>query len=207
MAGRAPMAAARMERWCVCSPTMLSNSLSLQEHPTFIKLTLQVRTAVSARSVLAVCAALTTLLFALIAGTVEIDDNHAGVLLGVTAAFGALVVLPWWYLIWNTYGKEHLLITTKSITHQLDHGFVLLRPKTHLHRELLVDLDLRDPGAPRSMGSLVFARLNERTGIPEEIMRTTILLRSEDLSSIRAAIARLYEGADLITPPPPPSLN
>lgn len=116
---------------------MLSNSLSIHEQPSFIQLTLRVRAAPAGRWVLAGLCVLSTLLFAFIASSVEVNANMGAVILGISIALVLLVVIPWWYLIWNTYGKEHLLITTKSITHQVDHGFALFRPKTHLHRELL----------------------------------------------------------------------
>lgn len=69
------------------------------------------------------------------------------------------------------------------------------------------DLALRDPAIPDSMGTLVFSRLNEQTGLSEEMVRTTVLLHQKDLTLIRAAIERLYERANASAPVPPPSLN
>jgi hypothetical protein len=57
------------------------------------------------------------------------------------------------------------------------------------------------------MGTLVFSRLNEQTGLSEEMVRTTVLLHQKDLTLIRAAIERLYERANASAPVPPPSLN
>ncbi|MBP6392296.1 MAG: hypothetical protein KA175_07345 [Flavobacteriales bacterium] len=173
---------------------MLQNTMRLQEHPEFVSVTLHVNAVRAGLVILGIGCGLGALVFIAIVLNTDTTKNPIA-LVGFAFAFFVLVLLPLRYLLWNLYGEEHIIVTTRSVTHQLSYGIYRTKPRTSIHEKLGVDLHAVDISTPTSRGTMVLSTFDNTTGLPTTILETSILLTKDELLAISTAIGRLYESA------------
>lgn len=99
------------------------------------------------------------------------------------------------YYLWNLYGKESIIINTKSISWQYDYGFVQTNLETFKYHILgtgFEKLGQRDNGD--ELGRLIFYNYREEDNLPEVIHSTTILLTKEEIEILDEKIISLFAG-------------
>ncbi len=127
-----------------------------------------------------------------------IEQNEAGkMFIPVILLFGAFIYLPWRYWFWNFYGKEHIIINTKTISLINDYGIIRTNPKTIPHFQLATNYEFVREINEKPYGRLHFISYNPETNLPEEVYQTTILLVKDDLDKIRDNITLVFENEQL----------
>ncbi|MEE9408467.1 MAG: hypothetical protein V3V28_10390 [Polaribacter sp.] len=108
--------------------------------------------------------------------------------------FGFLVFFfPVRYLLWNIYGKENLIINTKTLSHYNDYGIFKTNLKTHAHQRLGTSFEHIRTTDNIKLGKLLFVKHNDENNLPEYLYETTVLLNSENIKMIDNEISRLYD--------------
>lgn len=111
---------------------------------------------------------------------------------GVIAFLIAIVFycyFPLRYLLWNIYGKEHVLITTKSLSFWREYGFFRTRETNYLHKKMHLNFQT----VIEQTGLLQFLSVDEKTGMLNPIFQTTVLIEEEMIAALEIEIAKLYE--------------
>ena len=104
------------------------------------------------------------------------------------------------YTLWNWFGKEHLIINTKSVSTQLDYGWYRTNLKTMNFSRLGLSSEIIQKTDEQSFGKIYFFNYREEDNLPEEIYQTAILLPEQQLEEIKDLIWLLFE-------PVTPTLN
>lgn len=108
--------------------------------------------------------------------------------------FGILVfVFPVRYLLWNLFGKENLIINTKSISYSRDFGIYKTNLKTLNYKRLGTGFENTRTFENIKYGNLVFVKYNDENDLPEQIYSTSVVLNFESLEKIDQEISKIYE--------------
>ena len=121
------------------------------------------------------------------------DDNLKDYVFPITIFAILIIVFPVRYLIWNLYGKEHLIINTKSISHNFDYGIYQTNLKTIKHDKLASGFELVRKEGEVEKGNLVFYDYRKEDNLPIQIYQTSVLLDKEKVNMIDAEIRQIYE--------------
>lgn len=106
-----------------------------------------------------------------------------GVLL--TALFG-------WLTLWYGFGKEKLIITSKSISYQYHYGFYSTKIESQpLRRALNISLAPSRERNGLEYFNVIFETYNENNA-PEEIYRTSLAINRAEFAVLKRAIRTLY---------------
>jgi len=171
---------------------MLDNKLKLNTDGTNVYATLYVKARRPGLIILTVINLLLISLVIFFASTVQLDQNPSVIF--PLIIFGLLIIVfPLRYLLWNSYGKEQLIITKKSLSFSYDYGLFQTNLKTFEHNRLGLAFEEVRKSDCQSIGRLMFIRYDEKTDLPETIYQTTILLSMEHLEEIEVAIGDLYQ--------------
>lgn len=103
-----------------------------------------------------------------------------------------LIAFPVRYLIWNCYGKEFLILNTKSLSYYYSYRFLETNVNTKLINDLSIAIETVKENEDGKYGRLVFYNVNETTNLQEFIFQTSVLLKYEDLEQIRKEIFDLF---------------
>ena len=108
--------------------------------------------------------------------------------------FGIMVfAFPVRYLLWNLFGKENLIINTKSISYNREYGIFISNLKTLNHNRLATAFEWSRTFDNIEYGNIIFEKLNDKTDLPEHLYTTSIALTIEDIKIIENEISKLYE--------------
>lgn len=97
----------------------------------------------------------------------------------ILAIFSLLYIFPIKYLLWNLFGKEHLIINTKSISHSFDYGFIKTNLSTQPVNRLETYYQQRMSDETNEFGQLVFYNYRQDNNLPELIYTTNALLKKK----------------------------
>jgi hypothetical protein len=108
--------------------------------------------------------------------------------------FGIIVfVFPFRYLLWNLFGKENLIISTKSLSYYRDYGVYRTNLKTLNHNRLGTGFECSRTYDNVKYGNLVFEKYNDETDVPEHLYTTSVVLNFESIEKIDKEISKIYE--------------
>jgi len=125
-------------------------------------------------------------------GLIILGIGIADWLLGLIAMSAVWLSFCGWFTLWNMFGKEMVIINTKSLSFQHTYGFYVTPLETHrINRALNISLvpALQQEGKPRY--NLVFESFNDND-LPEELYRTALSVSDEELEHLKRMIRRLY---------------
>ena len=89
--------------------------------------------------------------------------------------------LPIAYLVWNIYGKEEIIINTKSVSWSYNYGFIKTNLNTVKFDRLATRYErIRDENE-KELGRLIFYNYRNEDNLPEVIHQTTVLVTKEDI--------------------------
>lgn len=107
--------------------------------------------------------------------------------------FGILVfVFPVRYLLWNLFGKENIIINTKSLSYNKDFGLYKTNLKTLKHNRLATGFEWIRTFENIEYGNIVFEKFNEENDLPESLYTTSVALDKESIKQIDEEISKLY---------------
>ena len=102
------------------------------------------------------------------------------------------LVIPIRYLIWNLYGKENLIINSKTISYNYDYGFIRTNLKTIPFYHLGAGIELYKENKGIQEGKLILYNFRAQDNLPEIIHETTVLVNLEDVKEIDIEISKLF---------------
>jgi hypothetical protein len=130
--------------------------------------------------------------FILIVSTFE--KNEIGkLILPTLILFILFIFLPIRYLLWNLFGKENLIVNTKTISYWYDYGFIRTNLKTIKYDRLATDFLSNRKENEKEFGNLIFYNYNKDTNLPELIHQTSVYIELEKLKEIDLLIQNIFE--------------
>lgn len=103
------------------------------------------------------------------------------------------VGLPVIYLLWNLYGKETLIVNTKSISWAYDFGFFKTNLKTVKYNRLGTGYEKVRGEEGDEVGRLILLNFREDDNLPEVIHQTTVLLNRKEIQEFDNEISYIFE--------------
>ncbi|MGJ5643412.1 hypothetical protein [Formosa sp. S-31] len=170
----------------------MRNEYEINSDGINIYLTLFVKSHPIAKTLLSIIV-LTLIVFLIyIASTLSIKDEPKSVF-GIII-FGIFIFfIPFRYLLWNLFGKENLIINTKSLSYNRDFGIYKTNLKTEYHERLSLGFEHTRTFENIEYGNLIFNTYNEKSDLPELLYSTSINLDLKKINEIENEIEKLYD--------------
>ncbi len=170
----------------------MKNSITIDNDGLNIYATLTVKANPIGKVVLGIIVLLLTalLLFA-ITNLPQKDAGQFALPLIILAAF--ILIVPFRYLIWNMFGKEKLLINTKSLSYSYEYGFATTGYKTIKFDSLGSGFEFVRRMKTTDLGKLLFYNYDKDTGLPILIYQTSVLVSESELGELDNEISSLFE--------------
>ncbi len=102
------------------------------------------------------------------------------------------VGLPFKYLLWNLYGKEELIVNSKSISWAYNYGFFKTNLKTVNYDRLGTGYERVRGENEEEVGRLVFYNYRGEDNVPELIHQTTVLLGKDEIEEFDNQISNVF---------------
>jgi hypothetical protein len=131
-----------------------------------------------------------SILYFLLSQATSEDVKSLSIPVGIIISL--LIYFPGRYLLWNIFGKETIIITTKSITSWYDYGFFQTNAETILFNQLGTEFTAEQGREDAMLGTFHFSDKNDITGLFEHIYSSTVLISIGDLSQLDILIAELF---------------
>jgi hypothetical protein len=113
-------------------------------------------------------------------------------LLGLLAMAALWLIFFGWITLWNFFGKELVIINTKSLSYQHTYGFYITPLETKkINRAMNISLLPAGETKGTPHYNLVFESFNEND-LPEELYRTALPISEDELTLLKKYIRRLY---------------
>jgi hypothetical protein len=113
-------------------------------------------------------------------------------LLGLLIAAVLWLILFGWLCLWNLFGKELLIINSKSLSYQHTYGFYVTPLETkRIYRAMNISLVPALEKQGKLLYHLVFESFNHND-LPEELYRTALPISSDELETLKKYIRRSY---------------
>ena len=127
----------------------------------------------------------------LIISTIE-KEEIADLLFPIIIITTLIIIFPIRYLIWNTVGKETLIVNTKSISYKYDYGVIQTNLKTIPFTKLGFGYEFVREYDGIEKGRLVFYNYREQDDLPEVIHQTSIIVDKAEIEKIESEISNLF---------------
>jgi len=127
----------------------------------------------------------------LVISTIEKDEIKNAVF-PIIIISALIIIFPLRYLIWNFFGRETLIVNTKTISYNYDYGVMQTNLKTIPHSNLGFGYEFVREYDGIEKGRLIFYNYREKDNLPEVIHQTTILASKTDIEKIQSEISNLY---------------
>lgn len=103
-----------------------------------------------------------------------------------------LMSLFGWLTLWYGFGKEKLIITSKSISYQYQYGFYTTKMESQpLRRALNISLAPSRERNGLEYFNVIFETYNQQN-VPEEIYRTSLAINRAEFAILKRSIRSLY---------------
>lgn len=107
--------------------------------------------------------------------------------------FILFIFLPIRFLAWNLFGKESLIVNTKTISYCYDYGIIRTNLKTIHYDRLGTGFLSNRKDNEKEFGNLIFYNYNKDNNLPEVIHQTSVLIELEKLKEIDLLIQIIFE--------------
>lgn len=170
----------------------MNNTIEIVSDGANVYCTLSVKANIKGKIILGACVIFLVILHITLFSSLTQEELKEFIL--PLFIFGALIIIfPVRYFIWNLYGKEHLIINTKSVSHRYDYGLVSTSLKTHVYNRLGTGYELVRQINQIEHGRLIFYTYNDENGLQELLFQTSVLINLEELIELDQAIDSLFE--------------
>jgi hypothetical protein len=113
-------------------------------------------------------------------------------LLGLFVIGVLLLMLFGWFTLWFGYGKEKLVINTKSISYQYQYGFYHTKLETRpIKKALNISLAPARDRNGLEYFNLIFETYN-KYDVPEEIYRSALAITRAEFAILKRSVRTLY---------------
>jgi len=120
------------------------------------------------------------------------DDEVLSMIIPILIILTLFIGLPVKYLLWNLYGKEELIVNTKSISWSYDYGFFRTNIKTVKYNRLGTGYEKIRGQNEEEVGKLIFYNFREEDNLPEFIHQTTVLLNKSEIEEFNNQISNIF---------------
>lgn len=131
---------------------------------------------------------LTTLMFFLFS-KIEMELDSKLIIVLITLV---LYSIPVKYFLWNFWGKENLIINTKSLSYSFDYGIIKPNIRTKNFDKLELYYDLGQIDYQQEGGHLLFYNYRNDNHLPELLYKTNVILLRIEIEEITKKINELY---------------
>ena len=125
------------------------------------------------------------------------SDTPGGAAFGLIIFLILYIVLPLRLTIWNLFGKEHLIINTKTFSYQHDYGIILTNLKTQKIDLIGLGLNVIGQINDEDYGKLDISNFDKETDIPQLIYESSIYLTKSNFDTIIDNIKKIYENVEV----------
>ena len=138
-----------------------------------------------------------TAVVSIILGIIVISNSTSNSLISqlgfVFLLYGIIAIFPMFRtLLWNLYGEEIIVFSTKSIVRKLNYGIFNLNPKTYVYdQRLKFDIDILREEKGVKEGVLNFYGYDENNQ-PIHIFRTIAYMKEEDCKEIISKMQLIF---------------
>lgn len=105
-------------------------------------------------------------------------------------------LFPFKYAWWNVFGKEILIINSKSISYQYNFGIIQSRLISKPYKDLTINFQNLILMNTNYFGKLYFIEENEKTGLKKVLHQTSIYISEEQFDSLSDEIFKMQTSAD-----------
>jgi len=127
------------------------------------------------------------------AATLTDEEEIGKLIIPLLIILTLIIAFPVRYLIWNIYGKENLVVNTKTISYNYDYGIIKTNIKTINFHRLGTGIETVQKENGIEKGHLIFYNYREADNLPEVIHETTILIETEKIHELDMAIRTIFE--------------
>lgn len=122
------------------------------------------------------------------------EEDIGKMLLPLLFMIVIFIFLPWRYWFWNMFGKEYIIINTKTITHYYDFGIIQTSPKTVHHFQLSITNEFVKTISDEEYGKIHFISHDSNTDLPEQVFQTSVLMSKKNILKICDKVAEIHDG-------------
>jgi len=155
--------------------------------------TFQVNANKKGKLILGICLIILIVFVIALFSTVESEEIGGMLIPGLIITI-FLIGLPSKYLLWNIYGKEELIVSSKSISWSYDYGILKTNLKTLKFNRLGIGFEKVNSINDKELGKLLLFNYNEENNLPELIHETTVLISLDELKKFESKINEVFAG-------------
>lgn len=169
----------------------MTNSLSLNTDGINVYATLEVRAKRVGIIVLSIMISAVIAVLIAMTNYTEPEDMGSIIVPFLAVAFFG-VGIPMKYLLWNLFGRETLVVSTKAISYQHDYGLFKTNLKTETFDKLGLNFEKVNDNDGVEKGKLVLVKYSAENHLPEHLYSTTVLLTVGQITQIEESILELF---------------
>lgn len=169
----------------------MENTIKIKSDGINVYAELRVRANLTGKIILTLMILLVIIFFAFVFSNINAEEMGPS-FLGIVIIAVFFIGLPSKFLFWNLFGKEYLIVNTKSVSYQYDYG--LFRTKLHTlpYTRLGTGFTMYPTNDERVKGHLLFYNYRADNDLPEVIHQTTVLVEKEHIKELDNEIFGLF---------------
>jgi energy-coupling factor transporter transmembrane protein EcfT len=153
--------------------------------------TFQVKANPVGKVVLSLMILILITVYIFVVSTITKNDLRA-MLFPMILVFVLILLFPVRYLLWNLFGKETLIVNTKTISYRYDYGILRTNLKTISFDGLGTGFHVVRKENTMEYGKMLFYNYRKEDNVPQLIHQTSVLLDTIDCNEINLEISSLF---------------
>lgn len=153
--------------------------------------TLSVKANITGKIIVAIMILTLLTIYAFIASTIT-KEHLRDMLFPLILMLALILYFPVRYLLWNLFGKETLIVNTKTVSYSYDYGILKTNLKTIHFDKLATGFQFIKEQNKIKTGNLVFYNYGTEDNLPEIIHQTSVLFEEIDILEIDMEISKIF---------------
>jgi hypothetical protein len=170
----------------------MDNIISIKSDGINVYAELRVKANLIGKVILSIMVSFLIIFFIFIFSNLNAEEVGPSIL-GIFLIAIFSVGIPAKFLFWNLFGKEYLIVNTKSISYHYDYGIFRTKLKTIKYHRLGTGFEKHKTHDNITKGYLVFYNYNADNDIPEIIHQTTVLVEDDKVRLLDYEIDKVFE--------------
>ena len=170
----------------------MKNSISLRSDGINVYATMSVKANIIGKIILSILVTLLVVFFVFITSSIELQEFGKAII-PLLLFFGILFFFTFRYLFWNLFGKEELVINTKTVSYCYDYGVIKTNLKTVHYNKLGTGFVSCRVVDGVEFGNLKFYNYRKEDNLPDIIHQTSVLIDVQSINELYMLILQVYE--------------
>lgn len=153
--------------------------------------TFSVKANVTGKVILSTMILILLTMYFFVASTITKEDLRE-MLFPMILISALIIFFPIRYLLWNLFGKETLIVNTKTVSYRYDYGILKTNLKTVHFERLGTGFQIIKEENEIESGKLLFYNYRGEDNLPEIIHQTSVLLDTIDIQEINMEISKIF---------------